>query len=129
VAGLNLAGREASFPGAVAQLVSPFLDLVFAQVGEVVPDGRGVRTWTLTDPGSGGRKTGLLQFREGRLVGFNLLGAVDEAPLLKELLIKEVDLSPALSGGAAATWPEALRRLRGVWTANTGRSHPQVRGS
>ena len=120
VAGLNLAGRKASFPGAVAQLVSPFFDLVFTQVGELVPDDERTRTWSLTEPGSGHQRTALLQFRDDRLTGFNLLGEFEEAPLLKELLVKRIPLDPVLLEEDEPSLAEALRRLNDVWAATTG---------
>jgi NAD(P)H-nitrite reductase large subunit len=98
VAALNMAGRDATFPGAFAMNVLDTLGLVAASFGQWqgVPGGESVEH---TDEASF-RYVGL-QFHEDRLVGATTLGVTENVGVLRGLI---------QSGRPLGRWKEALRR-------------------
>ena len=61
VAGVNMAGKDAYYPGSVPQNISPFFEWTYAQLGDVQPHGESVRHFAFGDPDRGGHL--LLAFR------------------------------------------------------------------
>lgn len=94
IAGYNMAGREASYPGSIPQNISPFFDWTYAQLGDVQPQKDHIRYVALGDP----RKEGhcVLAFEEGVLVGANLINCSYLAGKLRQTIISKWNWGPYL---------------------------------
>lgn len=86
IAGENMAGRAAAYPGSIPQNISPLFDWTYAQVGDVQPEGSDVRHLIFGDPRRGGH--GILAFRRDTLVGFNLINCTDLAGKLRQTVVQ-----------------------------------------
>jgi NADPH-dependent 2,4-dienoyl-CoA reductase/sulfur reductase-like enzyme len=86
IAGENMAGGDAAYPGSIPQNISPFFDWTYAQVGDVQPEGNDVRHLTFGDPRRGGH--GILAFRRDTLVGFNLINCTHLAGKLRQAVVQ-----------------------------------------
>jgi len=86
IAGENMAGGNAAYPGSIAQNISPFFDWTYAQAGDVQPEGKDVRYLTFGDPRRGGH--GILAFQHDTLVGFNLINCTHLAGKLRQAVVQ-----------------------------------------
>jgi NADPH-dependent 2,4-dienoyl-CoA reductase/sulfur reductase-like enzyme len=104
-AGRNMAGLHAEDAGCVSCNVQKFGDLLFASAGSL-------REYDRLEVRPEGKGSAAMAYREGRLVGFNLLGYVGHAGPLTFAIARGTDLNPA-EGAAATDW---ARRI--AWTSS-----------
>jgi NADPH-dependent 2,4-dienoyl-CoA reductase/sulfur reductase-like enzyme len=91
-AGLNMAGRDAGYPGTLPEYITPIADHSFAGIGDVMIQGGDCRHIFHHD--EDGRCDIVLAFQGGLLTGFNLIDRLDEISLLKTALIRQLDFGP-----------------------------------
>ncbi len=87
IAGRNMAGEDAAYPGSVPENISPFFEWTYAQLGDIQPSGGDIRHIAFGDPGRGGY--GLLAFQEGILTGANLINCTHAAGALKRAILQK----------------------------------------
>jgi NADPH-dependent 2,4-dienoyl-CoA reductase/sulfur reductase-like enzyme len=104
VAGLNMAGVHAECPGSIPCNIQHIGDVLFASGGSM-------RTFDECDVRSSDCGLTALAFKDGRLVGFNLLGDVRPAGPLTQALAREARAS-APGDDTAKAW---MRRI--TWTS------------
>jgi NADPH-dependent 2,4-dienoyl-CoA reductase/sulfur reductase-like enzyme len=109
VAGSNMAGVKASYAGTLPEYITPLGGRVFAGLGNVNGHGQGSRTFIYKDAGDA--ELAVLSFEHNRLNGFNLIGGLGMLDLLKTALVKRLDLSQALSGGAPPSLAGLLEKI------------------
>jgi NADPH-dependent 2,4-dienoyl-CoA reductase/sulfur reductase-like enzyme len=86
-AGQNMAGREAVYPGTLPENISPIFDWTYAQLGDIQPQGEGVRHIAFGDPRRGGYS--LLAFQGDLLTGANLINRTDIAGKLRRAILQK----------------------------------------
>ena len=89
VAGCNMAGREAIYPGSIPQNISPFFDWTYAQLGDVRSNGNDTQYITSGEPSRGGYL--LLNFEKNQLKGANLINCTHLAGKLRKAMIRKYD--------------------------------------
>jgi NADPH-dependent 2,4-dienoyl-CoA reductase/sulfur reductase-like enzyme len=104
VAGLNMAGVHAEYPGSIPCNIQHVGDLLFASGGSM-------RGCDKVDVTSNGHGVTALAFEGGRLVGFNLLGDVRPAGPLVQALARRTGTNRPVADTAEA-W---MRRI--TWTS------------
>ena len=94
IAGYNMAGKEASYPGSIPQNISPFFEWTYAQLGDMQPQGEDTRYIAFGDP----RKEGhcALAFEGDALMGANLINCTHLAGKLRQTIISKLDCRPYL---------------------------------
>lgn len=102
-AGRNIAGRDDRFAGSVPGNVIHLEDMVFASVGDTLPQ-QGVETEM--HQRDGGHT--LLAYRDGKLVGANMFANVEQAGILRQEII-------AAAGGDAPRYRDCLMYREGTW--------------
>ncbi len=80
-AGRNMAGMTDFFPGNIPQNIAHFMGMDFVSIGET-------GEYDTIEKRSDGRDTRLLFWRDGKLVGANLIGGYEGSGPLKNALIK-----------------------------------------
>ncbi len=123
VAGANMAGRDASYPGSIPQNIGPLFEWTYAQLGDVRPQGDGVRHVAFGDPGEGGHL--LLAFRHEVLTGANLINCTRLAGKLRRAILQKWDWGTSLQHrstvqGAERALNRAADDFRGPATAHSG---------
>ena len=88
-AGMNMAGRTASYPGAVPDHISTLFGLTFVQLGNYNPQGNDVTILSNRDLSQGPYR--LLAFHKGVLIGANLINGFESAGRLKKALIRKLN--------------------------------------
>jgi NAD(P)H-nitrite reductase large subunit len=91
VAGLNMAGKKARYDGSMRMNAAEFFKVSFISVGIVKPKDNGYEMHTNFQKDKGLYRK--LVFKDERLVGAVLLGNVDNAGVLANLMRKQVDVS------------------------------------
>jgi assimilatory nitrate reductase electron transfer subunit/3-phenylpropionate/trans-cinnamate dioxygenase ferredoxin reductase subunit len=105
-AGMNMAGRAASYPGLVPQHVSPFFDWTYAQIGDVGRAGDQVRVQHDDGPGDRYR---LLVYDDDILVGANLINRMEDIGAIKRAITLGHPWDPAdPSAGMQAVGHESV---------------------
>lgn len=87
VAGCNMAGEDAYYPGSIRENISPFFDWTYAQIGDVQPQGKEAQCIITGDP----RKRGhcVLAFDQDILVGVNLINCTHLAGKLRRAIFQK----------------------------------------
>ena len=88
-AGMNMAGRTVSYPGAVLDHISTFFGWNFVQLGNHNPQGEDLTILSNRDLSEGPYR--LLVFDKGVLVGANLINGFEIAGKLKMALIRRLN--------------------------------------
>ncbi|GAW92008.1 NAD(P)/FAD-dependent oxidoreductase [Calderihabitans maritimus] len=91
-AGLNMAGKEVTYPGGFAMNSIGFFGLPMITAGIVNPEGEGYEVITLSQPEHQNYKKIIL--KEDRLVGFICLNKVDRAGILTSLINDQINVGP-----------------------------------
>jgi hypothetical protein len=87
VAGENMAGKDAYYPGSIPQNIGPLFEWTYAQLGDVQPHGESVRHFAFGDPVKGGHL--VLAFRQHVLTGANLINCTHLAGKLKRAILQK----------------------------------------
>ena len=96
IAGYNMAGQEASYPGSIPQNISPFFDWTYAQLGDMQPQERSISV--ILSLGIPGKKAIVsLAFEGDILVGANLINCTHLAGKLRQAISQQMGLG-TLSG-------------------------------
>jgi NADPH-dependent 2,4-dienoyl-CoA reductase/sulfur reductase-like enzyme len=116
-AGLNMAGRQAAYPGTLPEYISPLVGRFFAGLGDVNLQGPEVKTLIYKD--SDGLVETILTFDNGVLAGANLLAGIDALDRLKTAMIRRLDLSDLINKGQT--------RLSEILSGITNRTRLDIR--
>jgi NADPH-dependent 2,4-dienoyl-CoA reductase/sulfur reductase-like enzyme len=87
IAGQQIAGREACFPGSLPENISPLFEWNFAQIGDIQPTSGEVRHLTSGDPEQGGYS--LLVFSDGILTGANLINCTHISGMIHGAILRK----------------------------------------
>ncbi len=90
-AGLNMAGKHARYEGSLRMNAADFFGVSFISLGVVKPREEGYETHVYSPPGKNRYRK--LIFKGERLVGAVLIGRVDHAGVLFNLMRKKADVS------------------------------------
>lgn len=86
-AGRDMAGKEAVYPGALPENISPLFEWHYAQLGDIQPQGGDTRHIAFGDPEQGGHC--LLAFQNGILTGANLINCTRYAGRLRSAILQK----------------------------------------
>jgi len=106
IAGCNMAGKEAWYPGFIPQNISPFFDWTYAQIGNVQGNGEDTRHVAFGDPRNEGYV--LLSFTKNQLMGCNLINCTHLSGKFKRMIIQKWDWARYLKD------PDKYFSLRGI---------------
>ncbi len=88
-AGFNMAGKYATYPGAIPQHVSPFFDWTYAQVGDVQRKEKGIHTESFGNPFDG---TYRVVTYDGNIpLGINLFNCLDGVGEMKKAITEQLE--------------------------------------
>jgi len=86
-AGINMAGKDAVFPGTLPENISPLFSWCYAQMGNIQPQGGETRHVAFGDPRQGG--CGLLALQDDVLAGANLLNCTHFAGQIRCAILRK----------------------------------------
>jgi NADPH-dependent 2,4-dienoyl-CoA reductase/sulfur reductase-like enzyme len=88
-AGMNMAGRSASYPGTIPGHISTLFGWTFVNLGNLNPQGNDVTILSNRDLSEGPYR--LMAFDKGVLVGVNLINGIESAGRFKKALIRKLN--------------------------------------
>ena len=94
-AGINMAGGDCSYPGAIPDHISSFFELNFVHLGDINRQGEDLMVFSNRSASDNGGCNWLV-FEKGVLVGANLINCFQYAGRLKSTIIRKLDWSDYL---------------------------------
>jgi NADPH-dependent 2,4-dienoyl-CoA reductase/sulfur reductase-like enzyme len=87
VAGCNMTGKEAAYPGSIPQNISSFFDWTYAQLGDVQPHKNDDRCIVIGDPGKASHF--VLTFDGDILAGASLINCTHLAGKVRQAIVRK----------------------------------------